>query len=65
MYTNLYYNNGRWYALVDGTMHIPSWRFSRNQVGAILLQFGNGLTDPWLADGTGCAEESVQENTNS
>ncbi|MEW5301672.1 MAG: hypothetical protein WDW36_004517 [Sanguina aurantia] len=31
MYTNLYYNNGRWYALVDGTLHIPSWRFSRNQ----------------------------------
>lgn len=31
MYTNLYYNNGRWYALVDGELYIPSWKFSRNQ----------------------------------
>lgn len=31
MYTNLYYNRGRWYALVDGPNHIPHWRFSRNQ----------------------------------
>lgn len=31
MYTNLYYNNGRWYALVDGETYIPSWKFSRNQ----------------------------------
>ncbi|KAJ9523194.1 hypothetical protein QJQ45_023985 [Haematococcus lacustris] len=44
MYHNLYYNNGgflpmvglphapgRWFALVDGPMAIPTWRFSRNQ----------------------------------
>ncbi|KAG2434032.1 hypothetical protein HXX76_007760 [Chlamydomonas incerta] len=31
VYTNMYYNNGRWYALVDGELYIPSWRFSRNQ----------------------------------
>lgn len=31
MYTNLYYNQGRWYALVDGGAHVPTWRFSRNQ----------------------------------
>lgn len=31
MYTNLYYNKGRWYALVDGPNHVPTWRFSRNQ----------------------------------
>lgn len=31
VYTNMYYNNGRWYALVDGDLYIPSWRFSRNQ----------------------------------
>ncbi len=31
VYTNMYYNNGRWYALVDGELFIPSWRFSRNQ----------------------------------
>lgn len=31
MYTNLYYNQGRWYALVDGGTHVPTWRFSRNQ----------------------------------
>ena len=33
MYSNLYYNRGRWYALVDGPSHVPHWRFSRNQVG--------------------------------
>jgi hypothetical protein len=32
VYHNLYYNNGRWYAIVDGARHIDSWRFSRNQV---------------------------------
>jgi len=31
MYQNLYYNNGRWYALVDGSTYVPVWRFSRNQ----------------------------------
>jgi protein O-GlcNAc transferase len=31
MYTNLYYNNGRWYALVDGSTAVPHFRFSRNQ----------------------------------
>jgi len=31
MYTNLYYNNGRWYAIVDGPNHVQHWRFSRNQ----------------------------------
>lgn len=31
MYHNLYYNNGRWFALVDGPMSVPNWRFSRNQ----------------------------------
>jgi hypothetical protein len=31
MYRNVWYNNGRWYALVDGPEHVPSWRFSRNQ----------------------------------
>ncbi|GFH18382.1 uncharacterized protein HaLaN_15177, partial [Haematococcus lacustris] len=31
MYHNLYYSNGRWFALVDGPMAIPTWRFSRNQ----------------------------------
>ncbi|GLI68019.1 hypothetical protein VaNZ11_012320 [Volvox africanus] len=31
VYTNMYYNSGRWYALVDGELFIPSWRFSRNQ----------------------------------
>lgn len=31
MYRNLYYNRGRWYALVDGPTVIPTWRFSRNQ----------------------------------
>jgi hypothetical protein len=31
LYRNLWYNNGRWYALVDGDAHVPSWKFSRNQ----------------------------------
>ena len=31
VYTNLWYNNGRWYALVDGPKTVASWRFSRNQ----------------------------------
>ena len=31
MYTNLYYNGGRWYALVDGSTAVPHFRFSRNQ----------------------------------
>lgn len=31
MYNNLFYNRGRWYALVDGPDHVPTWRFSRNQ----------------------------------
>lgn len=31
MYTNLFYNRGRWYALVDGPNPVPTWRFSRNQ----------------------------------
>jgi protein O-GlcNAc transferase len=31
VYTNLWYNNGRWYALVDGPKTVNSWRFSRNQ----------------------------------
>jgi hypothetical protein len=31
MYTNLFYNRGRFYALVDGPHHVPNYRFSRNQ----------------------------------
>ncbi|GBF94574.1 hypothetical protein Rsub_06689 [Raphidocelis subcapitata] len=31
VYRNLWYNNGRWYALVDGPKHVAAWRFSRNQ----------------------------------
>jgi protein O-GlcNAc transferase len=31
LYTNLWYNHGRWYVLVDGNKTVPSWRFSRNQ----------------------------------
>uniref|UniRef100_A0A7S3QL56 Glycosyltransferase 61 catalytic domain-containing protein n=1 Tax=Dunaliella tertiolecta TaxID=3047 RepID=A0A7S3QL56_DUNTE len=31
MYTNLYYNNGRWYALLDSPEQTSGWRFSRNQ----------------------------------
>jgi hypothetical protein len=31
LYRNLWYNNGRWYALVDGPDHVASWKFSRNQ----------------------------------
>ncbi|GAX80047.1 hypothetical protein CEUSTIGMA_g7486.t1 [Chlamydomonas eustigma] len=31
LYHNLYYNRGRWYALVDGPDFISNWRFSRNQ----------------------------------
>ncbi|KAI8470588.1 MAG: hypothetical protein J3K34DRAFT_385246 [Monoraphidium minutum] len=31
VYKNLWYNAGRWYALVDGPKHVASWRFSRNQ----------------------------------
>lgn len=29
-YRNLWYNNGRWYALVDSNRTVPSWKFSRN-----------------------------------
>ena len=31
MYNNLYYNNGRWYALLDTQEETSGWRFSRNQ----------------------------------
>jgi len=31
MYNNLYYNNGRWYALLDSPEKSSGWRFSRNQ----------------------------------
>lgn len=31
MYKNFYYNNGKWYVVVDGNTPIPVWRFSRNQ----------------------------------
>lgn len=60
VYTNMYYNNGRWYALVDGDLYIPSWRFSRNQEVRVFCLFlgggagGNGAGgtvlrrfDPW------------------
>jgi protein O-GlcNAc transferase len=30
-YRNLWYNNGRWYALVDGPRQVSSWKFSKNQ----------------------------------
>jgi protein O-GlcNAc transferase len=30
-YRNLWYNNGRWYALVDGQRQVSSWKFSKNQ----------------------------------
>lgn len=30
-YHNLWYNNGRWYALVDSNRQVPSWKFSKNQ----------------------------------
>lgn len=30
VYNNLWYNNGRWYAIVDGPDYVPSFRFSRN-----------------------------------
>lgn len=29
-YRNLWYNNGRWYALVDSGRVVPGWRFSKN-----------------------------------
>ena len=32
IYRNLWYNNGRWYALVDGPKPVDAWHFSRNQV---------------------------------
>lgn len=30
-YRNLWFNNGRWYALVDGDRQVASWKFSKNQ----------------------------------
>lgn len=30
-YHNLWYNNGRWYALVDSGRQVASWKFSKNQ----------------------------------
>ncbi|WIA28051.1 hypothetical protein OEZ86_010636 [Tetradesmus obliquus] len=30
-YRNLWYNNGRWYALVEGPRQVSSWKFSKNQ----------------------------------
>jgi protein O-GlcNAc transferase len=35
-YRNLWYNAGRWYALVDGERAVPSWRFSKNHEVAAL-----------------------------
>lgn len=29
-YRNLWYNNGRWYALVDSDRTVPSWKWSKN-----------------------------------
>eukprot|EP00877_Chromochloris_zofingiensis_P011466 jgi/Chrzof1/6573/Cz19g01160.t1 len=31
LYNNLWYNGGRWYALVDGDKHVEPWKFSKNQ----------------------------------
>eukprot|EP00798_Chlamydomonas_sp_ICE-L_P009430 gene9430-4060_t len=31
IFDNLYYNNGKWYAIVDGDNHVGTWRLSRNQ----------------------------------
>lgn len=46
MYNNLYYNNGRWYALVDGATYVPVWRFSRNQeVGTIHVKDARNFTN--------------------
>jgi hypothetical protein len=35
-YRNLWYNNGRWYALVDGPRQVSSWKFSKNQEITVL-----------------------------
>jgi hypothetical protein len=43
LYRNLWYNNGRWYALVDGDSHVPSWKFSRNQE-IVTLHVDNATT---------------------
>jgi hypothetical protein len=43
LYRNLWYNNGRWYALVVGASHVPSWKFSRNQE-IVTLHVDNATT---------------------
>ena len=58
VYTNMYYNNGRWYALVDGNLYIPSWRFSRNQEvgpelpGCTLRACHGGGVVQWVGGGS-------------